>query len=84
MRQAADLPTAESSPDKRTHQNPLSRRARAVISKLRGVTIAAGGAIALRSHEVLEKVRGRATRLFDDHSRRYSGKNDVPDCRSLT
>ncbi|POS72480.1 hypothetical protein DHEL01_v209131 [Diaporthe helianthi] len=72
----ANLPAAESSsPNKKLQDNPLCRRVRVVVRKLRGVAVAAGGAVALRSREALKEVRGRVSKLFGDRGRRYS---DLP------
>lgn len=72
------LPTSEQPIDSGTHHKPLFRRVRAVVLKLRGVAGAAGEAVALRSREVFDKVRGRISGPLDGCSRRYSGNIFLP------
>ncbi|KAG8159951.1 hypothetical protein KVR01_010588 [Diaporthe batatas] len=73
----ANLPATEPSSNMRLQGNPLCRNVRAVVSKLRGVAVAMGGAVALRSREALKEVRGRASKVFAGRGRgrRYS---DLP------
>lgn len=52
------LPTTEQPIGKRAHHNMIFRRARVIVLRCRGLAIAAGESIALRSHEAFEKDHG--------------------------
>ncbi|KAL1879228.1 hypothetical protein Daus18300_001807 [Diaporthe australafricana] len=74
-----NLPTTEHPNGEQARHILLAARFRKNASKVREAAVVVGRVIALRSREIVEKVRGYTSRLLENHCHRRHGHADLED-----